>query len=415
MSLHLHTALAAVIAHAASGAPAADRRETVASGASIEFSVPTRDGKAALAGQLDFPVRPACAGRGSPLVLMVPGSGIFDRDVLFGHSGGERDLIFKDLAGDFLEAGLAVLRYDYRGVSCNMRTMPPCPSCETWEETVAHFASHCIDARIRQEVTPENIRTDIAQLFALAAQQVRVDRSRIVVFGHSEGSLHTAHLVHERAIDPVGLLFMGMLAESPQDIVRWQIVERYLRILSWDADGDRVITTAEVAHGYERDPTFRRMGIPLAHLEPPAGFWTEASLTSARQAAYSAAREAALATPDHMPFPPPDPATPGLVQASFRWWKMFFTDDRRPADLLLAYPGRMVAHNGSIDSQTPADRQFAILKDLTGLFRFPPTLVFHENRGHSLSESPIYGPIDEEAKRQLVAGALELACGTASP
>ena len=61
--------------------------------------MPTKDGAATLNGQFDWP-----AGRheveeeaGLPLVFMVPGTGLFDRDVYFGNSNTDAALRFEKL------------------------------------------------------------------------------------------------------------------------------------------------------------------------------------------------------------------------------------------------------------------------------------------------------------------------------
>lgn len=60
--------------------------------ASREFSVPSADGTR-ITGTVDFPAREPKA-----VVVMVAGTGLFDRDVRFGRSNTPRDLLFKDLA-----------------------------------------------------------------------------------------------------------------------------------------------------------------------------------------------------------------------------------------------------------------------------------------------------------------------------
>src|SRR5689334_19320413 len=89
------------------------------------FEIPTRDGLTRLTGRIDLP-----AGGGDArcsAVLMVPGGWFMDRDGYMGGSGTERDLLYRELAKDLVAAGIAVVRYDNRGVRCNEMTMPPCP------------------------------------------------------------------------------------------------------------------------------------------------------------------------------------------------------------------------------------------------------------------------------------------------
>ncbi len=62
---------------------------------SSEFSISTRDGLSNISGEID---RPSCGVASYPVVIMVGGTGLFTRNASFGHSGTERDLLFKDLS-----------------------------------------------------------------------------------------------------------------------------------------------------------------------------------------------------------------------------------------------------------------------------------------------------------------------------
>ena len=102
------------------------------------FRIQTRDCRAQLAGQVDLPSPGAGTAR-HPVVPMVPGGWFMDRDGYMGGSGTERDLIYRDLGKDLLQAGFAVIRYDNRGVRCNEMTMPPCPEGSGEPEVSRHY------------------------------------------------------------------------------------------------------------------------------------------------------------------------------------------------------------------------------------------------------------------------------------
>lgn len=104
---------------------------------SQQFRIRTRDGLAQLGGQVDLPSR--SNGVRYPLVLMVPGGWFMDGDGYMGGSGSEGDLIYRDLAHDFLAAGFAVVRYDNRSVRCNEMTMLPCPEGCSELEASRHY------------------------------------------------------------------------------------------------------------------------------------------------------------------------------------------------------------------------------------------------------------------------------------
>ena len=195
----------------------------------VEFSLPTKDGLSTLTGEIDFPDQAQIA----PLVIMVPGTGLFDRDVLFGHSGTDRDFVFKDLSKSLNAVGVATLRFDYRGVHCNSRVNPP--------------RTDCVDNNIRKTVTPENIEDDILQLYSYGSHFSGIDSAKVGIFAHSEGTLHIARLVGSQRINPKTITFMGMLAESPIGIIHYQMVDRQVDMLfAADADHDGILTNQEI-------------------------------------------------------------------------------------------------------------------------------------------------------------------------
>ena len=59
------------------------------------FSLQTKDSKACLHGQINWP---ASREKGIPIVLMCPGSGLHNRDYLIGESNTNNDFVFLALA-----------------------------------------------------------------------------------------------------------------------------------------------------------------------------------------------------------------------------------------------------------------------------------------------------------------------------
>jgi pimeloyl-ACP methyl ester carboxylesterase len=249
---------------------------TAIGGSSEQFSLLSQDGLATLSGQIDFP-----EGNTLPLVVMVPGTGLFDRDVDFAAPGSENGLIFKALSQELNRLGFAVLRHDYRGVKCSLSNAPACPSCKTPQERRDHFIRSCLDNSIRATVTPENIRDDIHSIYELGKNHKRIDPSRITVFGHSEGSLHLSHLIKDERIQPKAALFMGGLAESPSSVVRWQMIGRFIdAFLGMDSDRDGTISNDEIKRGHASS---RLNNFPLEYLLSTTGGWDQESLLYWRQ------------------------------------------------------------------------------------------------------------------------------------
>lgn len=368
-------------------------------GATAPFSLKTSDGFATLNGEINYPDSPPNP-QGYPLVLLVPGTGLFDREVYFGNSGTERDFVFRDLAHAFNAAAIAVARHDYRGVSCNLKTMPPCPSCISPQDKMAHYLKSCVDNQVRGQVTPENMRDDIAQIYSYVRTLANIDSSRLSILGHSEGTVHTAHLVAGR-LSPKAILLMGTVGESPKEIVHWQTVERYMKIFDWDANHDGILTNQEIKTGYAGDSWFQQLGIPVQGMLSPTGEWTRLSWSQVLEEQYESLRLDAIHSSDTEPYPKPGPST-DYVMASYRWWKMWFTDTTAVASLLAQFRGKVIAYNGSIDSQTPGERELGFLKAASPKYFHPPTLILNQGLGHGMSTHPLMGPLEPSIRDQMV-------------
>lgn len=366
------------------------------------FEIPSRDGRVLLTGQVDFP---AGSPRRYPAVVMVPGGWFMDRDGWMGNSGTERDLIYRELARAFTASGMAVLRFDNRGVRGNELTMPPCPAGRSEAEAAQHYLDACVDSGVRRTVTVETQQDDIEEMWRFAAEHVNIDPARIVLWAHSEGGLNTARLIGAQRVAPCGVIFVGTATEAPAEIFHWQVVERYVeRVITWDADGDGVVTAGDVDRAFPSDSLFAAVGMSLEMVRPPQDYWTREALHAHFAAEYEALKAASLAMPDEASYPP---AAPGreLVVASYRWWKQWFLDTTPTIDHLQGFDGRSSFHLGEIDAQVPGDRQrqFAEARCQAANFRNPPSRMLHRGRGHALrTGEPVAGPMDEAAIDLLV-------------
>lgn len=146
-------------------------------------------------------------------------------------------------------------------------------------------------------VTPSTIRSDIATVFRHVEADSRA--SPVGILAHLEGSIHVARLVEAKSVVPKGIVFIGGLAESPVDMIQWQIVARTNEVLAaLDADGDGVLTPAEVT-------PFMKGANPLkpafAEDFSGAGPWTVLKLATQSADAYELQKRQALGTPDETP------------------------------------------------------------------------------------------------------------------
>jgi hypothetical protein len=268
-------------------------------------------------------------------IVMVAGTGMFDRDVSLGRSGTPRDLLFLDLADRFLARGLGVVRYDRRGLHHGAAT-----------------PAERFDPAASGSATVETQRDDLAAVRAWAESDDGLAARCVILFGHSEGVLHIGRLAASGAKPPLMVMGIGVPLRSPAEVVRWQLTERDAYSLKlMDADGDSVTTNAEVEANWRRTPS--AVSENLRPYLNPAGRWTAEDLQSVKTVQgtiYDQVRTAAFALADAAPYP--NAATP-MAQAS--WWKSWFTDETPVAEMFSFWRVPFSFHWGAIDSQTPPE------------------------------------------------------------
>lgn len=345
-----------------------------AQAASESFELPTESEKIQLQGQLDFPDH-ATESQRFPLVIMVPGTGPYDRDVDFGMSGTPADLIFKNLSQGLNARGIATLRFDKRGVHCNR-----------YSQTQAL----CQNAIEMLSYNPENMRADIAALYALALRHPRVDPQRVSFFAHSEGTYHVAALISAGRIRPYSLHLLGGPVQAPGELMRWQMTDRLVSALyAYDLNGDGQLSNAEL-----RDQTPLFQILPTSNYYHPEGAWPSRKhlrehLLKGYQAFLKSLEESA---PDVL-----------IYNNSIQWWQWFSHSQERPLDLLQDYTGPLYLYWGSGDSQVPLSAQLQVLgATASGLKSYPMVTVF-PRLGHGLSpKHPILGPLTPPARARLL-------------
>lgn len=356
---------------------------------SQEFVLKTLDGLATFGGQIDFPDN--CYRDRYKTVVLVGGTGLYYRNyrnTQWGLRGTERELIFKDLSGHFTQKCLAVVRYDFRGVSCDLSN----------DDDV----KKCLDQSLRKSVNAKTIIDDIQAVYDYAIEHPRLNRSQIVFLAHSEGSLNVSRLWQRKSIDPAGFVFIGGVVESPQSLVRWQFVNRSVdQAFAMDTDGDGLLTNWEVTLGYPGS-FFDENDIPILNLLSPAGAWNRFGLTQFYATEFNVVRNTTLLTPDFYPY-----IQKGIVYSSVAWWKEWFTDSEPVVAKLKDFEGRITYFNGTMDVQVPARKQQELLKHYARRMRSTPEFNLIEGRGHLLGNHPLYGPIDEVTLKRVVNSVLK--------
>lgn len=327
------------------------------------FAVPSTDG-IVVHGQAD---RPDLARTGA--VVMVAGTGPFDRDVMFGAPGGEASPVFADLARRLNERSVAVVRYDKRGVRHG----------ETGDRL--------IDRAEIVTATTEAMRDDLAAVYGWTRSEAGLGARCVVLFGHSEGMVHIGRLAASGAPAPVAVVGMGTILTDPVRNFRWNLTERN----SWslrrmDADGDGVTTNEEVRAGLANTPAAVN-GVIEPYLALDGG-WTAddiAELDRRWSILYPVLREQALTPPDDAPWPTADQPL-----ASMQWAKSWYLDDTAVAENLAHWDVPIIAHLGDRDSQTHAPLQREAGERFLGARL---TFVLHAGVGHTLGDHPTYGPM----------------------
>ena len=267
---------------------AVDARVTTYSSCDVSFANPA--GGLALAGTLTVP-----QGKGPfPAVVLVHGSGPVDRDeTLFGHK------IFLVLADHLSRQGIAVLRYDKRGIGKS--------------------------GGVYKGATTHDFASDAEAAVAFLRGRPEVDAARIGMVGHSEGGL-IAPMVAAR--DPK-LAFVVMLAGPG---VRGELLMVEQLALAAKARG---VPDALV----DRERELNRALFAAIVAEPQF----DAAGDKARRMMMEAERKGIL---------PPGTAEPRAKAFASPWFHAFLRHEPGPALQSLRQP--ILVLNGERDLQVPA-------------------------------------------------------------
>ena len=139
-------------------------------------------------------------------MILVHGSGPFNRDYAFGNSGTDRDLLGVVFSTAFRAHGLTVVRYDKRSVD-----HPAAPARPT-------------DA-VRRSVTTTALVDDLQAVYDWTRSPEGLGAQRVVLLAHSEGVTLAARLAQRGGEAPTLLLGICGPLESPVALLRRQMVE----------------------------------------------------------------------------------------------------------------------------------------------------------------------------------------------
>jgi len=194
--------------------------------------------------QLTYPA----IGKGPfPGILLIPGSGIADKNETLGlvHKNGPNSPTpLLQIAQYLSERGFAILRYDKRGVGVN--------------HTI-------LDTNVWGNATANNLIQDSNKALNLLMLQPEVDSKRISIIAHSEGTIYAPRLAIDNPTKAKNIILMGTLAQNPvKDLYYYQVVlspsEYAKQVL--DKNHTRLISVQQLA----TDPLVRKFLVPLSVL-----------------------------------------------------------------------------------------------------------------------------------------------------
>ena len=194
--------------------------------------------------QLSYPE----LGKGPfPGVLLIPGSGIADKNETIGviHKNGPNPPTPLWQISQYLsERGFAVLRYDKRGVGEN--------------HTI-------LDTNVWGNVTANDLIHDSKKALNVLTQQPEVDPKEISIIGHSEGTLYAPRVAIDNSMKVKNIILMGVLAQNPVKVLYYyQVVtspsEYAAQVLDKNHTG--MISIYQIAN----DPFLSHIVVPFAVL-----------------------------------------------------------------------------------------------------------------------------------------------------
>lgn len=175
-------------------------------------------------GQITYP-----AGKTGPFptVILVSGSGNNDMDETLPESvagvpGGSK--IFRDIAYYLPTRGFAVVRYNKRGVIGIGPQVSP------------DIAKYLDVAKADTQYTQ-----DAAFVLQQTQKNSLVDPKRVIMLGHSEGTLDVSHVATDPATakDVAGVVLMGVQGYDLKTVLQYQLVDRDITFLKQDADTNK--------------------------------------------------------------------------------------------------------------------------------------------------------------------------------
>lgn len=314
--------------------------------------------------QLSYPA----LGNGSfPGVLLIPGSGIADKNETIGviHKNGPKPPTPLWQISQYLtERGFAVLRYDKRGVGEN--------------HTI-------LDTNVWGNVTANDLIQDSKKALNVLIQQPEVDPKRISVIGHSEGTLYAPRVAIDNSTKVKNIILMGVLAQNPVKVLYYyQVVtspsEYAAQVLDKNHTG--MISIHQIAN----DPFLSHVVVPFSVLHADntqdiataliKEFGTDGYISINNQL-----KPSLIKTYEN--FTDSNSLKCNNLGPCQMWWRSIYNLEPNVSIIgNVTKSTSILILNGENDSQTPVQQAFLLQQRLAEVNHPDHTLITYPNLGH---------------------------------
>jgi uncharacterized protein len=316
-----------------------------------------------------------------PLVVMLHGSGRNDMNQTLPDGGGAT---FVPLAQGASREGFATLRFNKRGVT----DVGPVESTDP--------------AQLNPENPYDRIQQDAAAVIRFAAGRAEVDKSKIFLLGHSEGTNVAANLAADPATfgipAPAGVVAMGVVGKDIRTLLTLQLYGRLLLQMhdEFDVDADGRLTVLEAKDGLvglapEAADQFRTVLLDGDRVR--ASTDTDGDGQVAIDAEAGPVLRASTGIDNY-------PDVPGLEEL-----KSYVTDIARFPTVTEALPkfaGPTLLLNGENDIQTPARAALAADAAVAASGNKDHTIIIYPGMAHTMNITPKFAPEFRDPDQRVV-------------
>lgn len=309
-----------------------------------------------------------------PGILLLHGSGNTDMDQyippeLSDTEEGSRFLL--QIAEYLSERGIAVLRYNKRGIGLN---------------------GTILDEGIFMNMTYQDLQQDAEKALEILIQQPEVDKEDITILGHSEGTFIAPRIaIKNPNVKKIVLMSAG--AHNLYDILYFQIVERGInQFREIDSNNDGLLSVQEV---YVL-PSVMKDSL----IENSTGEWRWYPGIDPNGDGYISLMEERI--------PPWNQTFEYLTTADYpgsKWMQSHFPLERN-LDIIEDVPASILILQAEGDTQTPVTEAFLLEQKLTEVGNPDHTLITYPGLGHSFYPRDGFlqwlGPIQDYVLSDLV-------------